>query len=122
MEKNYKEEYNQFVSNYKKGMTDGEDVGILVVKMAQYFADFNTKAGQLEIMFNAKAAEIEGSSDPASGKPISSTKAKVMAEATDEYFAYLMVKRDRENVEQYLNALKSLQRGVLNEYQHTSNI
>lgn len=116
----YKEEYNKFLESYRKGITDGEDVGAIVVKMAQYFADHNTRSGQLEIMFNERAAEIERSVDPDSGKPISSTKAKVIAEATEQYSRFLLSKKDRENIEQILNALKSLQKGILNEYQHSS--
>jgi hypothetical protein len=67
-------------------------------------------------VFNKKAAETETTADADTGKPVSSAKAKILAAATEEYRLFLEVNAHLKNIEQYLNAMKYLQRGVLSEY------
>ena len=112
----YKLDYDQFMLEYQSGTTNAEAVGILIARMAQYFAEYNIKSVELERIFNKKAAEIETSSDVDTGKPISSAKAKVLAVATDEYGSFLETNAHLKNIEQYLSSLKYLQRGLLQEY------
>ena len=117
MEQPYIGEYKEFISSFQKGTTTGEDVGICVAKMAQYFTSVNSEYATAMFTFNKKAAEIEGTKDD-NGKSITSSKAKTLYEATPEYESYARAKVNVANVEQIINALKSLQKGILNEYSH----
>lgn len=115
---NYKAEYAKFLEDYESGMTTGENVGELIARMAQYFSMSNSEYAAALRAFNKVARTIEEGTDEASGKPISSSKAKVIAAATPEHDALVEKKIDVENIEQKINALKSLQKGILNEYSH----
>ena len=74
------------------------------------------------IKFNEVAKNHEMSMDVVSGKTISSSKAKVLAEASKEYGDYIRAKVHVENIEQIINAMKSFQRGMLQEWNHMSDI
>lgn len=115
--KPYQVEYDVFIKNFTKGTTDGEDVGIIITKMVQYFSDANLTYAKTLKAFSRKAKEFEESSDD-NGKPLSSTKAKVLVAATDEADYLNEAKVHLTNIEQQINGLKSLQKGVLNEYSH----
>ena len=113
----YAAEYSKFISEYHLGQVSGEEVGQIISRMAQYFGTQNMDLVAKERKMNVKAAEIEGRTDE-NGKNISSTKAKIYLEATDECFAFNVSRAHLQNIEQYINALKSLQKGILNEMQH----
>lgn len=115
----YLVEYNEFISSYQKGEISGEDVGELIARMAQYYARYNMEVVSKERKLSIVANDIERRVDE-NGKPISSTKAKIYTEATDEMYEYNTSKCHRENVEQFINSLKALQKGILNEYHHQS--
>lgn len=117
----YIEEYAKFVKDFSVGQVTGEEVGEIVVRMAQYYAENNLKRVLAERAYALKAKEIEETVDEASGKQISSAKAKVIAEASDEAFAAEQAICHLENTEQFINALKCLQKGVLNEFSHMGN-
>lgn len=117
MEK-YKEEYDEFLSNYSKGQTSADDIGEMIVRLAQYYADKNTLMGVQYGNLNAKAAEFIIKEDEQTGKPISAVKAETLTKATEEATMYDKSRRDVQNIEQMINALKSLQKGVMNEYSH----
>ncbi len=87
--------------------------------MDQYFATHNMEYASALTRFSNKAASVENSPDE-NDKMLSSAKAKVMAAATSEAADLNMAKAHLENTEQIINALKSLQRGLLNEYSHMS--
>ena len=70
---------------------------------------------------NKVAKVIEQGSDENTGKGISSSKAKIIAAATPENDALITTKINIENIEQMINSLKNLQKGVLNEYSHMGN-
>lgn len=113
--KPYIVEYNIFMQKYNKGVTDGGDVGEVIAKMAQYFCDANLAFADTSILFGKKASEIETRIDD-NGKEISSSKAKVLSAATKESDDLIKAKADVENIQQIINALKSLQKGIMNEY------
>lgn len=121
MEK-YQEEYSEFLQRYSKGITSGEDVGESIARMAQYFVEINIKYGRALMAYNVAARTIEESCDDETGKPISSTKAKVISAATPQSDDLIQVKVHLDNLEQIINALKSLQRGILQEYSHAGNM
>ena len=117
----YKKEYKEFLDAYLSGTTTGENVGELIAIMAQYFSMANSEYAAALRNYNKVARVIEEGTDENSGKPISSSKAKVVAAATPENDALIEAKVNLENIEQKINALKSLQRGILNEYSHMGN-
>jgi hypothetical protein len=117
----YIEEYTKFVKAYSIGQVTGEEVGEIVVRMASYFAENNLKLVLADRAFALKAKEAEETVDEATGKQISSTKARTIAEATDEAYIASEAKAHVQNCEQFINALKSLQKGVLNEFSHMGN-
>ena len=114
----FQQEYNDFLVEYKKGLTDGERAGEIIARMAQYFAMSNAQALNA---FNGVAASIEQTED-ANGKAITSAKAKILSAATPEHGALIIAKTTVESIEQIINALKSLQKGIMNEYAHVGNM
>ena len=120
--KEYIDEYKEFIRNYKAGVTTGEDVGLLIAQMAQRFVEANLLYSTALIAYNKIAAMIEGTTDAGTGKTISSAKASVMTDATPESDALIQAKIDVGNLEQILNAAKSLQRGIMAEFSHTNNM
>ncbi|MBV6340116.1 hypothetical protein [Candidatus Magnetobacterium casense] len=120
-DKTYKIEYDIFMKSYKRGTTDGEEVGRMVARMAQFFAEKNTQLADAINAYAIKAAEISNSTDE-SGKGIAVNKANILADASEEAALKEELEADLKNIEQYLNALKSLQKGIMNEYSHMGNI
>ena len=114
----YQQEYVTFINAYNKGVTSGEDVGFVIARLAQYYAETNLHYANALIFYNKIASTIEETSDSATGKPISSTKAKALASATPESNDLTIAKAHVENIDQMINALKSLQKGILNEWAH----
>jgi hypothetical protein len=113
----YAQEFDSFMASYKNDdSTTGEKVGHMVAIMSQYFTEYNLRYAEAKIKANKVAASYEQSSDESTGKPLSSAKAKVLSEASPEYAQELRTKVDVENIEQDINALKSLQKGILFEY------
>lgn len=116
MEKEYIKEYNEFIQNYASGTTTGERIGLVISKMASYYTNANLEYAASLISFNIKARDIEQTVDENTNKIISSSKAKVLSDATVEAQVMIIAKANLENIEQSINALKSLQRGVLTEF------
>ena len=115
---NYREEYNAFIDAYKAGTTNAEEVGYVITRMAQYFCDANMAVGSANknyhILYAENASLEEG------GKSISAAKAKILSDNSDEAGILASAKITLENIEQLINALKYLQKGMANEYQHMS--
>ena len=108
-------EYDRFISDYKKEQMTGEEVGEFIVKMAQFFAMKNEASVLAEIALNRVAAEVVQQSDENTGKQISVAKAELIIKATQESVDFKMAKMHVENTEQFINSLKFLQRGLLQE-------
>ena len=117
----YITEYTKFIQDYSAGQVTGEEVGEVVVRMAQYYAEHNLKRVMTERAYALVVRDAEMSVDEATGKQISSTKAKSIAEASDEAYEAAQAKAHQLNCEQFINALKCLQKGVLNEFSHMGN-
>ena len=115
----YEKLYTDFLTAYKTGMMSGEEVGEAIVRLAHYYAKANLEMINKERAMNLIARDTESQVD-GNGKAISSSKAKVFVDATDECFAYNTARAHIENIEAYINALKALQKGILNEYAHMS--
>lgn len=115
---NYLSEYDTFQASYRRTEISPEEVGEIIMHQASYFSSYNIDLVIAEGKFAKKAQEIEKQTDD-NGKPISSTKAKVFSDATSEAVEFNLCKAHVQNIEQIINALKALQKGVLNEYAHS---
>ena len=116
----YQEEFESFMKECNAGQVDGETVGKTIVRLAQEFATYNMILSSKEIKLNIIAAEKVQETDEISGKSISVSKAELLIKATEEYADVKRTKTDLENIESFINALKYLQKGILNEYSHLS--
>ena len=121
LEMPYITEYTKFINDYATGTVTGEEVGELVARLAQYFAEHNLKRVLAERAYALVMRDAETKVDEATGKQLSSAKAKSIAEASDEAFSAEQDKGHLANIEQLINALKCLQKGVLNEFSHMGN-
>lgn len=113
----YKVEYDIFMKEYKKGVTDGESVGRMIARMVQFFAEINNKLCGAETAYAELLDKINCSTDD-NNKPIAANKAEIKANALDEGRKLRELKTDLKNVDQMINGLKSLQKGAMNEYAH----
>lgn len=109
------EEFNNFINSYKKTQVSGEDAGLLICRLTQYYADANSTLVSKEEKLNKRYAETANSQDESTLKPISMAKCDVIIKNTDEYREASMAKVSLENTEMYINSLKILQRGILSE-------
>lgn len=119
-EQEYQKEYNQFITDYNSEQMDGEKIGIAVVKMVQHFIEMNMLVASTEIAYNKIAAEMANSLDENTTKPISVAKAELLSKNTPEYSEFRTAKANIVNIEQAINALKSLQRGATQEMSYSN--
>ena len=117
----YIEEYTNFIKNYGAGQVSGEQVGELVVRMAQYFAENNLKLVMADRKLALTSKKVIETADESTGKPMTVSKAEILINATDEAYERSQAKAHLGNIEQMINALKCLQKGLTNEYSHMSN-
>lgn len=117
---NYESEYAQFMQAYVSGQTSGEETGKLIARLAQAYAQWNIRVGITTKSFNKVYAQLVNSVE-SNGKPVSVSKAEVMASITPEFEVMDDAQRNLKNVDTYINSLKSLQKGILNEYSHMGN-
>lgn len=115
-------EYQNFINNYKKTQVSSEDIGILISRLAQYYADANNYLVDKEEKLNRKYAELANSTDESTMKPISMAKCDTIIKDSDVYREAAVAKADLQNIEVYINSLKTLQRGLLAEQQMSAGI
>lgn len=114
----YADEYDAFVKKMDANIPIGaEEVGKLIVKGAQYYGQAVSRAVAAEFAYNKRIIEFEKSTDE-NGKPLSSAKAENFAKATDEYLNYIDAKSLVSTIEQQINSLKALQKGLTNEFSY----
>jgi len=122
MEKNYLELYRDFLDGYKKGAIDAEHIGEVIAKMAQHYAMANIDLQKCDERVNTVYAKVVDQTDENTGKQIAVGKAEILAKDTEEYRDMAKAKVNIQNIEQYINALKAFQKGVLNEFSHMGGI
>ena len=115
----YAQEYDEFMQTFKKTEVSGEEVGELIMRLGHYYTVYNIRTVQALREFSGVKAVYMNGTDEATGKPMTASKAEVLADATPEAHKYEMARAHLQNIEQCLNALKALQKGVINEYAHT---
>ena len=114
----YIDEYQQFLERFDNTQTSGAEIGEVIARMSQHFARYNLMMARSLKLYTRVAKDCHAQIDGNNGKPISAAKAEVVASATDEAAAYQEARVHVQNIEQNINALKALQRGILNEYTH----
>lgn len=115
MDKDYAIAYDAFVAD--KLSHSPSSVGEFIVLMGQFFTSYNNRLGNAKNMRCQKAKEIElGPPDASTGKGITSTKAKILTDATPESLLETTLEKDVENIGQNLMSLRNLQRGLEIEY------
>jgi hypothetical protein len=110
----YQIDYDQFLKDYKSNITTGENVGNVIAKMSQYYTSANLEYASALVSFNFKAKVIEERIDD-NGKVISSSKAKILAAATEESQNLIFTEKHLDNIKTHIQSLKALQKGILNE-------
>jgi hypothetical protein len=114
----YEKEYATIVDKINNHIEiGGQEVGEMIVKMAQFFGEAVGNLTSAEFCYTKKVVEFEQKTDD-NGKQISSTKAESYSKATPEYLAYITAKWHVTVIEQQINSLKALQKGLSNEYLH----
>jgi hypothetical protein len=86
--------------------------------MAGYFMRYNVRMGDALRAFSTVKSDFQSQVDASTGKSMSSAKAETLADATPEAATYEMARIHVQNIEQAINSLKTLQKGVLQEYAH----
>jgi len=114
----YQEAYDEFMDSYKSGDISGEKVGELIAKLTQYYMKYNLDLAIADHSYRDVAADVSQEVDENSGKTIAQTKADIKTAATGEAKDVTEYKIHLSNIEQCINSLKSLQKGILNEYSH----
>ena len=122
MPKPFESEYQNFINNYKKTAVSSEDIGLLISRLAQYYADANNTLVSKEEKLNRKYAELANSTDESTMKAISMAKCDIIIKDSDVYREAAIAKADLQNIEVYINSLKTLQRGILAEQQMSGGI
>jgi len=119
-QKPYLTEYKAFIESFQQGAVSAEAIGEMIARLAQYFAETNLQISERDKMLNDVASRIVQEMDENTGKPISVANADLLIKATPEAKGSKDSKTELQNIEQFINALKYLQKGVLNEYSHVS--
>lgn len=115
----YVTEYEKFIAGYRFTEVSGEEVGFLIAKMSMYFSRYNNSLRHALRNYSIVTRDLVIGTDEATGKAISSAKADTLAAATDQADHYNELKIHVNNIQEIMNSLKSLQRGIVNEYNHT---
>jgi predicted ATP-grasp superfamily ATP-dependent carboligase len=108
--------YTTFEENFKKTEVSAEEVGELIMHMTGFYIRYNVKLGNALRNFSAVKASFQANPDPQTGKAISSSKAEMLADDTSEAAIYEMARIHVNNIQEIINSMKSLQKGVMNEY------
>jgi len=111
----YIEEYDQFMNSFRKTEVSGEEVGEFIMRMTGHYIRYNIRYSDSIRLFSAVKSDFQNRLD-SNGKPMSSAKAQMLADSTPEAATYEIARIHVQNLEQIINSMKSLQKGVLTEY------
>lgn len=111
-------DYKAFEDNFKLTEVSAEEVGKFIMKMTGHFIRYNIAYGAAIKAFSGVKANYQSQVDVTTGKTMSSAKAELLADNTPEASVYEMARIHITNLEQIINSMKSLQRGIQNEYSH----
>lgn len=112
------DEYSKFEKEFRLTQVSGEEIGAFIMKMTGFFIKYNVRYGDALRAFSSVKAGFQNQVDATTGKSMSSSKAELLADDTPEAAKYEMARIHINNLEQIINSMKSLQKGILNEYSH----
>jgi len=112
----YLVEYDAFVTTFKKTQVSGEEVGEMIVRMTNHFVGINLRLAAALRDLSLVISTLSNSEDEKTGKPMTSSKATALAASSPEATAYNTLKAHVINLEQIINSLKALQKGVMFEF------
>lgn len=115
----YLDDYETFIRAFQDqgGLMAAGEIGEMIMRMANHYARHNLVQSRALKVYNTVAKEMYAQVE--NGKPISAAKAEILAAATSEAASYQEARVHVQNIEQCINALKALQRGVLNEHSYS---
>lgn len=109
-------EYEDFQKGFKLGETSPDKVGELIMRLAGYYARYNIIYASKLRAFSAVMQTLINSTDDQSGKGMTASKAEILGADTKEAAEYELAKVHINNIQEYINSLKSLQRSLMIEY------
>lgn len=116
----YQKKFKEFIEKKDGGGVTDKDAGSLIVDFAQFYGDYNLLLANAQINYDKLYSRNIQSTDPENGKAISAIKSEILTKDSDEGKLLIVAKSHLQNLEQMINALKSLQRAYGNEYAHSS--
>lgn len=108
--------YEAFIKSYNKSETSPTQAGEVLARIAGLFPNYNLAMIKAEHAFSLVHKELATGTDEDSGKPISSSKAEVIADATPEALAFKTARGHVTNIEMLIGSLKFLQKSLEVEY------
>ena len=114
----YIDDYENFLDDFRNKEVSGEEVGEMIARMSQHFSRHNLVLIRAMRVYSKIKVSMLSQTEGVTGKMISATKAGTLAAASDEASAYEEARAHVQNLEQSINALKALQKGIIFEYQH----
>lgn len=116
----YQTLYNEFIAKYNKIETSPAEAGEVLMRIAGLFPNYNMAMIKAERAFSKVHKDIALETDDATGKAISSTKAEVIADASEEATVFKMARGHVQNIEMLIGALKFLQKSLEVEYMNSN--
>ena len=113
----YMADYEAFQKEFKLTETSPDKVGELIMKMAGHYARYNIRFSMKLRNFSLVKAKLINSADD-NGKAMTASKAEMLADATDEAKDFELARIHLQNIQEYINSLKSLQKPLMIEYGH----
>ena len=104
----YDREYIEILGKMEKGVMTPLEIGVAINRFTLHSNRINLAVGDLNRAYKRVKADMGNTSDPDTGKKITSTKAETQSEATDEYFARDIAERHLVNCNNCVMSLKSL--------------
>lgn len=111
----YQIEYVAFLAEMNTREVSPDEVGKLISRMAAYYANKNAELCVARRRLSIVAQDINNQTT-SEGKPITSAKAEIFVSASDEHNLYEEAKVHVTNLDVYVSALRSLQRGLMKEF------
>jgi len=122
MANEYNKIYDDFVTRMDSSEEiSSEEVGKVIVRLTSHFAQINREFIKAEGIYSKKLIE-KVTSETDDGKPLPIGKAQIIADSTPEARTMRMLKAELRTIEVYINSLKSLQRGLSNEFNQFGNV
>lgn len=112
--------YSEFLTKYNRAETSPSEAGEVLMRIAGLFPNYNLSMIKAERAFAKIHRDVALETDDLTGKAISSTKAEVIADASDEATTFKTARGHVQNIEMLIGALKFLQKSLEVEYMNSN--